>query len=520
MSPTTSNPPDAESRDSQQLFRSLRHDLRTPINHVIGYSELLLEAVEDGGPEGFRADLEKIRLAGREMLAMVNDRLEASRVEGGKADLDALSRELRTPLNAIVGYSDLLRELAEEDGPADFIPDLNRINRAGADLLALVNAVLELTRQDGSQPPPAPAAEPRSPAPAAPVLPAAEHGSLLVVDDNESNRDMLSRRLERLGYTVATAEHGRAALERLAAETFDLLLLDVQMPELDGFQVLQRLQADQRLRHLPVIVLSASDEVESAVRCIQLGAEDYLPKPFDPVLLRARISASLEKKRLRDREERYRQQIEAEKRRADELLHVILPAEIVAELKVNDSVPPRRHEHVAVLFCDIVGFTSYCDGREPHEVIPDLQRLVEAYEEIALRHGLQKIKTIGDSFMAAAGLLRSLEAPVEQCVRTGLEMIVAARALEAGWDVRVGIHVGPVIAGILGQRQYLFDLFGDTVNTAARMESYGLPGSVTLSDAAWREIADRSRGEPLGRVNVKGKGELEMFRFLAFTSAR
>src|SRR5438552_1686292 len=130
-------------------------------------------------------------------------------------------------------------------------------------------------------------------------------GALLVVDDDAENRDLLARRLERLGYRVAQAEHGRAALEKLAAEPFDLLLLDVVMPELDGYQVLQRLQAEGRLRDLPVIVLSASDETESAVRCIELGAEDYLPKPFDAVLLRARIGASLEEKGLRDQEQHH-----------------------------------------------------------------------------------------------------------------------------------------------------------------------------------------------------------------------
>src|SRR5204863_1001084 len=168
-----------------------------------------------------------------------------------------------------------------------------------------------------------------------------------------------------------------------------------------------------------------------------LGAEDYLPKPFDPVLLKARISASLEKKRLRDQEARYLEQIEAEKRRSEELLRVILPAEIVEELTTTNEVRPRRYENVAVLFCDIVGFTSYCDRREPHDIIPDLQQLVEIYEEISLRHDLQKIKTIGDSFMAAAGLLRPVDCPVLSCVRSGLEMIEAAHAVAAEWEVRV-----------------------------------------------------------------------------------
>jgi CheY-like chemotaxis protein len=341
---------------------------------------------------------------------------------------------------------------------------------------------------------------------------------LLVVDDNEANRDMLSRRLARLGYTVALAEDGRTALARLREGSFDLMLLDIMMPDMDGYQVLQQVKADERLRDLPVIVLSALDETASAVRCIELGAEDYLPKPFDSVLLRARISACLEKKRLRDREKLYLQQIEAEKRRADELLHVILPGEVVAELKATNEVKPRRFDDVAVLFCDIVGFTAYCDQREPSLVIPYLQQLVEVYEDLALRHNLQKMKTIGDCFMAASGLLNPVANPVLNTVRCGQEMIAAAQALPVGWNVRIGIDVGPVVAGVLGRRQYLYDVFGDTVNTAARMERQGEPGSITLSGHAWARVADQCRGESLGAVDVKGKGLMTVYRFQEFVS--
>lgn len=510
-----------------EVFRTLRHELRTPINHIVGYSELLLDVAADDGHAVVVPDLVKIHAAGTMLLSLVNKALGATSLESGRLDLSLLSEELRTPLNTIIGYSSLLQEEAEADGYPELLPDLQRIETAGTHLLGLVLSSLDVTRRVETGGSAAPA--PTPPEPARPLMPRSRrpptdassrpemtHGSLLVVDDNEANRDMLARRLARLGYTVALAEDGRLALERIAAEPFDLVLLDIMMPELDGYEVLRRLKADDVLRHLPVIVLSASDDMASAVRCIELGAEDYLPKPFDPVLLRARISACLEKKRLRDQEVIYLRQIDAERRRADELLHVILPDEVVAELKATNGVAPRRYDNVAVLFCDIVGFTTYCDRREPDAVFPLLQCLVEAYEEIALQHGLQKIKTIGDSFMAVAGLLRPVGTPVEACVRSGLAMIAATKALPAGWDVRVGIHVGAVVAGVLGHRQYLFDLFGDTVNTAARMESNGVPGSVTLSAAAWGQIAARARADSLGIVEIKGKGSLEMYRFGGF----
>jgi adenylate cyclase len=171
---------------------------------------------------------------------------------------------------------------------------------------------------------------------------------------------------------------------------------------------------------------------------------------------------------------------------------------------------------VAVLFGDIVGFTPYCDGSRPEEVVATLQGLIEAWEEMALQHGVEKIKTIGDAFMAAAGLLVPTRNPVLSCLRFGLDMIAACRALSAGWDLRVGIHAGPVVAGVIGRRQYLFDLWGDTVNTAARMESHGLAGAITLSEAAWRQVANCCRGESRGLLPIKGKGRMEMIRFDGF----
>jgi adenylate cyclase len=336
-------------------------------------------------------------------------------------------------------------------------------------------------------------------------------GCLLVVDDNELNRDMLKRRLERLRYDVSCAENGIEALKLVRTESFDLLLLDVIMPLMDGFEVLEQLKAEPRLRDIPVIVLSASDELDYVVKCIQKGAEDYLSKPFSPVLLQARISSCLERKRLRDQETLYLRQIEEEKQRSDELLHVILPRDIAAELKTTDAVKPRRFEKVGILFCDIVEFTAYSADRGPEEILSHLQTLVEVFEQLCLKHDLEKIKTIGDSFMATAGLATRPDNPALNCVRCGLDMVAAARQLPARWRVRVGIHVGPVIAGVVGHKKYQYDVWGDAVNTASRMEQAAVTGSVCVNKDTWTLIAERCSGRSLGRVELKGKGEQELF---------
>jgi len=503
-------------RGKIEFSTNLTHELRTPLNHIIGYCEMLIEQAQDEGLEVFIADLDRIHSAGKRLLGVIDDLCDP--VANRKMDEGMMHHEVRTPLDQVIGYAEMLQEQAEEMGRDSFISDFQKVHTAGRHLLNLIienfpstqldsgqteNEVITFTRHQ------APSREP--PKQGEIVAAPTETASLLVVDDNELNREMLTRRLERLGYKVSCAENGSEALKKLRTESFDLLLLDIIMPVMDGFEVLEQLKAEPLLRNIPVIVLSASDHLDHAVRCIQRGARDYLTKPFNPVLLQARIGSCLERKRLRDQEISYLRQIQQEKERSDELLHVILPREIAAELKDTHVVKPRRFEKVGILFCDVVGFTSYSDRHRPEEILSHLQTLVEAFEQLCVQHGLEKIKTIGDCFMATAGLLAPLENPALNCVKCGLEMATAVRSLPACWNVRVGVHVGPVIAGVVGHRKYQYDIWGDAVNTASRMQTAANPGAVCVNEETWNLIAEHCRGRPLGRIKVKGKGEQELF---------
>ena len=200
------------------------------------------------------------------------------------------------------------------------------------------------------------------------------------------------------------------------------------------------------------------------------------------------------------------------------MLHVILPRDVAAELKATDAVKPRRFERVGILFCDIVEFTAYSARRGPEEILSHLQTLVEAFEQLCLKHNLEKIKTIGDSFMATAGLMTQLDNPALNCVRCGLDMLAAARELTPMWQVRVGVHVGPVIAGVVGHRKYQYDVWGDAVNTASRLEQAAAAGSVCVNKDTWSLIAERCCGRSLGRFVLKGKGEQELFVIDAVTN--
>ncbi len=278
-----------------------------------------------------------------------------------------LIHDLRTPLNQIIGYSELLIEQRRAQGADDLTTDLQKILGAGQQLLALIN---DSFRPSGAPEPASlagPPAERRGrrrvgpgvEAPLGIVAPGLfTKSTVLVVDDIEANRDVLTRRLEREGYQVATAENGRQALDRLRAETFDLVLLDIMMPEMDGYDVLQHLKADEVLRHIPVIMISALSELDSVVRCIEMGAEDYLPKPFNPILLKARIGACLEKKRLRDREIQLFGQLQihnAEMARWREMQDADLAvAQVTQHAIVSVPIPPIDGWHVETAYQPVI----------------------------------------------------------------------------------------------------------------------------------------------------------------------
>lgn len=250
-------------------------------------------------------------------------------------------------------------------------------------------------------------------------------GQVLVVDDNEMNRDLLSRRLQRQGYTVSMAEDGQQALDKLRVDPFDLVLLDVMMPGMNGYQVLEHLKADPELRHIPVIMVSALDDIDSVVRCIELGAEDYLFKPFNPTLLKARINASLEKKRLRDQEQAFLKQLQAEQEKSERLLLNVLPKPIADRLKQGQQTIADNFAEVTVLFADIVDFTQLSASLNPSELVELLNQIFSRFDRLVEQHDLEKIKTIGDAYLVVGGLPTPRADHAEAIANLALEMQAA-----------------------------------------------------------------------------------------------
>lgn len=338
-------------------------------------------------------------------------------------------------------------------------------------------------------------------------------GTILVVDDDMLNRILISTNLEEEGFTVEMAENGREALDLLRHNPFDVVLLDLIMPEMDGFQVLETLKSDNALRHVPVIVISAVEEMESVVRCIEMGAMDHLPKPFDPVLLHARINASLAAKRLHDLEQAYLKQIEAEQQKSEGLLLNILPNAIADQLKQGQSVIADYFPDVTVLFADLVNFTPYAARHTPTEVLELLNTIFSTFDQLVEHQGLEKIKTIGDSYMVAGGLPRphpdSLGAMADLAldIRDHMERLVREGRIEP-FEIRVGFHSGPVIAGVIGKKKFAYDMWGDTVNTASRIQDNSQGQKILVSEAVRNRLNDRYIFKENGVVPLKGLREM------------
>jgi class 3 adenylate cyclase len=335
---------------------------------------------------------------------------------------------------------------------------------------------------------------------------------LLVVDDNRVNRLLLARNLELMGHRVATAENGRLALEMLRREPFDLVLLDMEMPEMDGFQVLDQMVNDLQLRDVPVIVTSSLEGIDNVARCIELGAEDYLPKPVNPVLLKARLTASLEKKRLRDQQK--------------ELIRRFATPEVAQDLQTSGFTLGGKRVDASVMFVDIRDFTPLAESQPPEETIELLNTFYTLMFDAISGHGGMVSSIVGDGLMAIFGAPVPMPGHGESAVRAALEMVETIdlfnveRTAAGKPPIRIGIGIasGAMVAGYAGTNERAtYTCIGDTVNLASRLESHTkVAKRPILVDAATRAaVGERIGVEPLGPVAVKGKSvSVEVFAVL------
>lgn len=364
------------------------------------------------------------------------------------------------------------------------------------------------------------ATEPAEPASAGHWLARAQ---VLLVDDSRMMRAVLKKALGEIGFqNVVEAVDGADAVAKMQAAPFDLVLLDMEMPVMTGLEVLAAMNLAPALKGLPVIVISGADQIDMAVQCIEAGAEDYLTKPPNLTLLRARVSTSLEKKRLRDLErlrllqlQTEKELVEREREKSERLLLNILPSAIAGRLKGGEKSIANGHEIVSVMFADLCGFTALSRKTTPADLVSMLNGIFTAFDHIVEEHGVEKIKTIGDCYMLVGGIPLHRDDHAAAVAECALEMLDALAALnrESGTELqmRVGIHTGPVVAGVIGKIKFTYDLWGDTVNVASRMESSGQPGRVHLSEQTAEQLQGRFLLEDRGFVECKGLGAVKTY---------
>ena len=496
----------------------LRHELHGSITHILGFSEIWVEELREEGNSALKQGFDLITEAARQMMAQINESLPPAKVEPALAQVLSLKTQLSEKSSQIVAAAaDLAhdpRALADETLKSD----LARITASARHLQDLaVNALPGLTV---STPAPVSGTKPG----ATVAEPANDHNSssedpverrdgvILVVDDQEENRELLSRRLSRLGYAVHTAGSGQAALELVGEKDVDLILLDILMPGLDGIEVLHRLKANPRTRHIPVVMLSSADQIDMVVRCVHLGADDFLPKPFNPTLLMARIESSLSKKRLRDQETAFLQRLQAEQDISEKLLLNILPTPIAKRLKQGENNIADSFPEVTVLFSDFVDFTKLSTGIPPKVLVGRLNEIFSAFDQLCERHGLEKIKMIGDAYMAVCGLPTARADHAAAAADLALAMQADAARFRAGgglaFDLRIGLNSGPVVAGVIGTKKFAYDLWGDTVNIASRMEQHAPTGGILVTDATYQLLKRKYVFKAGQMISVKGKGEV------------
>ena len=342
--------------------------------------------------------------------------------------------------------------------------------------------------------------------------------TILIVEDSVVNQKLLTKILIQQNYKVLVAGSGEDALELVKETVPDLFMLDIVLPGIDGYAICKYLKQDDRTSDIPVIFISALDSSKDKIEGFEVGGVDYITKPFEPAEVLARISTHMRLHHLQHILEEKNQQLAVEKQRSEDLLCNVLPKSVGLELLETGECSPQLFKEATVCFTDIVGFTYASSKMAPEVIIHELNEIFTAFDKISLKNSCERMKTIGDAYLFVCGVPESNPDHAENVAQAALEMIdyLKVRNLDAthSWQLRVGIHSGPLVGGVVGTEKYLYDIFGDTVNIAARMEEMAQPMQVNVSSASYELLKDKfvlSNGEV---VEIKGKGRQKIYTLL------
>ncbi len=329
-------------------------------------------------------------------------------------------------------------------------------------------------------------------------------GLVLVVDDEEVNRSLLRDPLETHGYEIVEAENGEQALRQVEQRPPDVILLDVMMPRMDGFEVCRRLKKEAPTAHIPILMVTALSERRERMMGIAAGANDFLSKPVDLQELTLRVGHAVHTKHLFD-------QLQAEQARTERLLLNTLPRSIAERMKMGELNIAEHHPDVTVLMADLVGFTTLAAHIGPDQVVYLLNEIFSGFDALTEKRGLEKIKTIGDAYMVAGGIPLPRPDHAEAMAELAFDLMAEIdkfnQAYNTSIHLRIGISTGPVVAGVIGRWKFTYDLWGDTVNLACRLESLGQAGTIQVSNLTFERLKGEYRFDGSRTIDIKGGGK-------------
>jgi class 3 adenylate cyclase len=334
----------------------------------------------------------------------------------------------------------------------------------------------------------------------------------MVVDDEEQNRTLLRDPLEAHGYEVIEVENGMRALQKAEERTPDVILLDLMMPKMDGFEVCRRLKKYWKSAHVPILILTALSDRKERLMGIEAGANDFLTKPVDVQDVILRVGNAVYAKKLHDL-------LQVERQKSEQLLRNILPRPIAERMKNGETNIADRHSETTLLMADLVGFSALTSTIDPVEVVNVLNEIFSAFDVLTEKHGLEKIKNIGDAYMVAGGIHTHHSDHAEAIARLAIGFQEQVKSINEQYGtsirIRIGIHTGSLVAGVIGRKTFAYDVWGETVNLACRLETTGMPGKIQVSECAHKLLRDKFKFEPKHTVEAKGYGDISAYWLVA-----
>ena len=521
-----------DKRTEKAFLGKARHNLKNPVNAILGYSEMLIEDCEDEGLDHLISDIEKLQSSGKEILLSIDENFDDKVLNDPSKTIASIGKKMElaisTPLNTIIGYSALLIDEGEDVPIDNFSSDIEKIAESGRLLENELRTIIEFNVEDiggirkqnlnlGNYSMVQDVMESIEPLDKSDKMPEVV-GTILAVDDNKNNTELLKKRLEKKGHTVFTSNDGREALIQLMTQEdgIDVILLDIVMPEMNGYEVLKFIKNDKRYHELPVIMISSMDDTDSIYRCIEIGADDYITKPFEKSILDARITSCIERKQLRDKEKILMLELQQERNKSEHLLLNILPADIAERLKSGETDIATKHDNITILFSDLVNFTPQAQDLSPNRVVHILNKIFKSFDDLAVKHNIEKIKTIGDSYFAVGGLQTDQIQAAKNVIEFSIEMLetisrIDKNTTEMELKIRIGVHTGPVVAGVIGKNKFAYDLWGASVNMANRLETTCPPGNIQISEYTKNILGDVYNYNLKEKTNIKGIGQVNTY---------